>query len=88
MNADHCVCLPPRCVIGEDVVILDAAARLGHHLGNGVAPGLIVGGLLVLFWGGGTGICFDQHVPSGKTQPFLLSPSAVLSVLCVLRNWS
>ena len=38
----------PPLVVGEDVVVLDAGARLGHHLGDGVAPGLVVGCLLVL----------------------------------------
>ena len=37
-----------------------ARARHGHHGGDGVAPGGIVGGLLVRDGGGGRAVDFDQ----------------------------
>jgi len=39
--------LSPAGLIGEDITILDAASRLSHHIGHGVAPLLIMGRLLV-----------------------------------------
>jgi hypothetical protein len=38
----------PRLIVGEQVVILDAAARLGHHIGHRIAPPLVMSGLFVL----------------------------------------
>jgi hypothetical protein len=35
--------LAPPFTVGEDVGILDAAAWFGHHLSDGVAPGLVGG---------------------------------------------
>jgi hypothetical protein len=55
--------------------MLDAGVRLGHHLRHRVAPDLVVARLFVL--GGvvrGT-IDLDQHVPSGKSQPFCCLPA-------------
>ena len=57
----------PAFVVGEDVVILDAGARLGHQLGDGVASSLVVGRLLLLRRIRGRPINFDQYriyVPS------------------------
>ena len=52
----------------EDVVVLDAAARLGHHLRDSVPPGLVVGCFLMA-----GGIClfsvnFDQDEAGGVIQ--------------------
>jgi hypothetical protein len=62
--------LAPTSIVREDVVILDAAARLGHHLGDGVAPGLVVGGLLVLRRCGGRPINLDQYRIYVPSRPF------------------
>jgi threonine dehydrogenase-like Zn-dependent dehydrogenase len=39
----ECPVSSPTFVVREDVVILDAGARLGHHFLHGFAPGLVVG---------------------------------------------
>lgn len=39
--------LCPSLITGENIVILGAAARLGHHLRHSVAPGLTVGCLFM-----------------------------------------
>jgi hypothetical protein len=51
------VALPPTSIVGA----LDAAAWFGHHLRHGVAPGLIVGRLLVLAGVIGGAVNFDQY---------------------------
>jgi hypothetical protein len=53
--------LPPPFVVGIEAVVLDAAARLGHHLRHRVAPGLVVGCLFVVGGVVGRAIDLDQR---------------------------
>ncbi len=62
--------LSPSGLAGENVIVLDAAARLRHHLRHGVAPLGVMGRLLVLSRIGGGPENLDQHTLSGVSQPF------------------
>ena len=57
--------LAPPLIVGEHVVVLHAAARLGHHLGHGIAPGLVVSGLFVATRVFDRAVYLDQHESSG-----------------------
>jgi hypothetical protein len=69
--------LSPTLVIGEDVVVFDTAAWLGHHLRDSVAPGLVVGRLLVLGGIVGGAISFDQYRVYVPRCPFCPRSSSV-----------
>ena len=81
--------LSPTFIVGT----LDAGARLGHNLGDGVAPCLVVGCLLVLRWVVGATVNFDQHKAGWVIQlldhikvshPILVSRGLVFSLACDL----
>lgn len=47
------------------LLIFNTAARLRHHTGNGVAPGGVVGGLLVFRGCAGGPVGFNENEPGG-----------------------
>ena len=51
----------PACVGGEKVGVFHAGAGFGHHRGDGVAPKLVVGGLLVRGRRLGRAVDLDEH---------------------------
>ena len=53
--------LSPAGVVRENVGELHARARFGHHRGDGVAPKLVVGGLLVRGRRLGRAVDLDEH---------------------------
>lgn len=55
----------PAVLVGKDIAILDAGAGLGHHAGDGVAPGLVVGRFFVAGRVVGRAIDLDEDKPGG-----------------------
>jgi hypothetical protein len=62
--------LAPPFVVGEDVGILDVAARLGHNRRHCVAPGLVMSGFFVPDRIIGRAVNSDQHALSGLNHRF------------------
>jgi hypothetical protein len=79
----NCISLSPSLVVRENVDILDAGTRLGHHVRHGVAPPLVMRGCFVPISIGLHAVNFDQYRIYVPSRPFWpLRPFCLFFAFC------